>query len=349
MLRSAIIGLGTVSSVHEQAIKETHNGQLVAVCDVDENMKENYPDIPFYTDVEMMLASEELDIVHICLPHYLHYPVTKICAEYGVNVLQEKPLALDYQEGLLTAELAKNVPGKIGICFQNRYNATFQALVRLLKEEDHGKVKAVKGIVAWNRAGTYYSEKPWRGKWATAGGGTIINQAIHTLDLLQLLGGELLKCKASLSNITDYDVEVEDTAVANFTFDNDVTGFYMSTNAYATNSSVEIEVVTEKCTYVIKNNQLFGMDMEGNLVSLAKDEQKPDTKSYYGPSHSILIQHFYDAVEQDTEDYVTVEEALPSMLMIDAMKHSTKVGRTIDMDELKKDTPSHLETSIGVN
>lgn len=334
MLKSAIIGLGTVSSVHQQAIKETRNGELVAVCDSDESLRSLYPNLPFYTDVEALLANEELDIVHICLPHHLHYPITKLCAESGVHVLQEKPLALDYQEGLLTAELAKQVPGKIGICFQNRYNATFQALMQVLKENDC-QVKAVKGLVAWNRTQKYYDDKPWRGKWVTAGGGTIINQAIHTLDLMQLIGGELVACKASLSNIADFEVEVEDTAVANFTFENEVRGFYMSTNAYSTNASVEIEVVMDKGAYLIKNNQLFAVDDEGNLECLARDEQRADTKSYYGPSHSTLIQHFYDAVEQGTDDYVSVEEALPSMLMIDAMKHSTREGRKVDMMEIK--------------
>lgn len=342
MLNVAIIGLGTVSNVHRQAIQETHNGKLVAVCDSDEKKKKDYPGIPFYTDVAVMLAAEELDVVHICLPHHLHYPITKICAESGAHVLQEKPLAMDYHEGLLTAELAKNVPGKIGVCFQNRYNTTFQELLHRLKTEDHGAIKAIKGLVAWNRTEDYYTEKPWRGKWATAGGGTIINQAIHTLDLMQVLGGELKACKASLSNLTDYDMEVEDTAVANFTFENDVRGYYMSTNAYATNASVEIEVVTETCTYLIKNNQLFVIGENGDFEFLARDLQRADTKSYYGPSHGSIVQHFYQAVEHDTDDYVSVEEALPSMLMIDAMKESTRLDKTVQMIDLIK------ESKIGI-
>ena len=280
MLKIAIIGLGTVSSVHYQGIQESRNGQLVAVCDTDESCRTIYEGIPFYTDVEEMLANEDLDIVHICLPHYLHYPITKLCIEHGVHVLQEKPLSLSYEEGLRTAELAKNYPSKIAICFQNRYNASVQGLMTALKEEDHGAIIAVKGLVAWHRPNQYYIDKPWRGKWETAGGGTIINQAIHTLDLMQMVGGELLSCKASLSNITDYDMEVEDTAVANFTFQDDVSGFYMSTNAYGTNSSVELEVTTEKATYIIKNYQLFKIDLEGNLTVLAKDDQTIGTKSY---------------------------------------------------------------------
>lgn len=283
-----------------------------------------------------MLDQEKIDVVHICLPHHLHYPVTKICAEKGVHVLQEKPLSLDFCEGLKTAELAKKVSTKIAVCFQNRYNTTFQKLLEVLRTDETGEIKAIKGLVAWHRPDEYYTEKPWRGRWSTAGGGTIINQAIHTLDLMQVVGGELVACKASLSNITDYNVEVEDTAVANFTFEGNRTGFYMSTNAYATNSSVELEVVTEKATYTIKNYQLYKIDFDGNVTVLAQDEQKAGTKSYYGPGHATFIQRFYQAIEEDTDDFVSVEDALPSMLMIDAMKQSSTETRTILMEELKK-------------
>lgn len=346
MLRAAIIGLGAVSSVHYAGIQESSNGKLVAVCDTDESLRGRYPDVTFYSDVETMLEQEELDVVHVCLPHHLHYPVTKLCVEKGVHVLQEKPLSLDYEEGLCTKLLAEKYPAKISVCFQNRYNATFQKLMEVLNGGEYGAIKAVKGLVAWHRPDQYYIEKPWRGKWETAGGGTIINQAIHTLDLMQAIGGDLVSCKASLSNITDYDVEVEDTAVANFRFSSGATGFYMSTNAYATNSSVEIEVVTEKGTFMMKENQLFSIDVDGNIESLAQDAQSNHTKSYYGPSHATLIQHFYDAIENDTHDYVTVEEALPSMLMIDAMKKSSNEIRTIEMEEIKGDTSENRCTRI---
>lgn len=337
MLRAAIIGLGTVSSVHYAGIKQAQNGELVAVCDIDETLKTVYPDLPFYTDVETMLKNEELDVVHICLPHYLHYPITKLCAEKGVHVLQEKPLSLDYQEGVCVKELAEKTNSKIAICFQNRYNATSQKLLEVLSEGSSGEVKAIKGLVAWHRADQYYIDKPWRGKMDTAGGGTIINQAIHTLDLMQLIGGVLAACKASLSNITDYEVEVEDTAVANFTFAEGTKGLYMSTNAYATDSSVEVEVVTDQATFTIKNYQLFKVDFEGNVESLAVDARAEGTKSYYGPSHATFIQSFYNAIEADTDEYVSAEDALPSMLMIDAMKKSSREQRTIEMEEIKND------------
>lgn len=334
MLRAAIIGLGDVSPVHKYAIDASHNGELVAVCDVNEALKSRYPDVSFYTDVDAMLEKENLDVVHICLPHYLHYPITKRCIEKGVHVFQEKPLALDYTEGLKTLALAENSEFKVGVCFQNRYNETFMELQRVLAEENVGAVTAVKGLVAWYRPEIYYTTKPWRGQMEFAGGGSIINQAIHTLDLMQVLGGEIDKCKASLSNLTDYEIEVEDTAVANFTFKNGARGFYMSTNAYAENSSVELQVITENEKFTIKDNCLYRTNSSGKKELLLEDKPMQGTKFYYGPSHSALIQRFYNAIEQDADDYVTVKEALPAMLMIDAMKASSKENRTIEMEEI---------------
>lgn len=334
MLRVAIIGLGTVSTVHYNGIKTSKNGQLVAVCDSDETRQFVYEDVPFYNDVEKMLEQEDIDVAHICLPHYLHHEVSKICLENGVHVFQEKPLSIDYQEGAKTKELAETHKAKIGICFQNRYNDSVIELKRILKEEDTSWITAIKGLVAWNRPEVYYRAQPWRGKWAEAGAGTIINQAIHTLDLIQWFGGDLRFCKASLSNITNMAIEVEDTAVANFTFDNGTTAFYMSTNAYAINSSVELEVVTQKATYVIKENKLFKFDKDGNVTKLAEDEKVQGTKFYYGASHATAIQRFYDAVENDTDDYISVADALPSMLMIDAMKQSSRSNQSLDVSEI---------------
>ena len=182
----------------------------------------------------------------------------------------------------------------------------------MLADESVGAVKAVKGLVAWHRPETYYTTKPWRGQMEFAGGGSIINQAIHTLDLMQVLGGEIDRCKASLSNITDYDIEVEDTAVANFTFKNGARGFYMSTNAYVENSSVELQVITEKAKFTIKDNCLYRSNSSGEKELHLQDTPMQGTKFYY----------------------VTVRDALPAMLMIDAMKLSSKEKRTIEMEEI---------------
>src|SRR5699024_2878934 len=98
MLRIAMIGLGDIANIHLPIIRDNPNVSLVAVCDIDEHRKDAVPDATFYTNYEEMLAKENLDCVHICLPHYLHYEATKACVRRGVHVLQEKPLALNLEK-----------------------------------------------------------------------------------------------------------------------------------------------------------------------------------------------------------------------------------------------------------
>ncbi|UJF16178.1 Gfo/Idh/MocA family oxidoreductase [Jeotgalibaca sp. MA1X17-3] len=324
LLKVGIIGLGDVSLVHRHAIKTSQYGKIVAVCDRNPNLREDWMEFPFFTDVETMLQEMKLDVVHICLPHYLHYFMTKLCIQYDVHVLLEKPVAISFQEALEQNKLALSTDKKICVCFQNRYNKSFITLKERLEKEEVGKIKSVKGLVTWFRPETYYTSKPWRGMKKEAGYGSIINQSIHTLDLIQLLGGSISSCKASLSNLTDYDIEVEDTASATFIFESGVKAFFHATNAYTENSSVELQVVTEKEKFTIKDNKLYLTKLDGDKELIAEDDFVPGTKSYYGNGHVRLINSFYDSIINQNDDYITVKDALPSMEMIEMMDRSSQ-------------------------
>lgn len=333
MLKIAIIGLGDISRIHLSAIKANPHAELVAVCDSDATRKEVVPDIKFYTDYQEMLETEVLDCVHICLPHYLHYPATKACVEHGVHVFQEKPLALNTEEGLELVKLAeenKNV--KVCICFQNRFNESFEKLKEMVDRGEYGRIVGIKGLVTWARPKSYYDEKPWRGKLKYAGGGVMINQSIHTLDLMQLLGGEISSIRGSVDQLLDYGVETEDTASAAIKFRNGVTGFFFSTIANGNNSSVELQVILEKQKLTIKDSILTMLDENGKKVALIEDTKMPGSKFYYGASHLKLINKFYACILDDTEDYVHVKDALPSIQIIDLIVKSSQLKKEIKID-----------------
>lgn len=201
MLNVGLVGLGDISKVHIQAIQNSSMAQLVAICDKNELLGKGMPHVNYYHDLDKMIGSETLDCVHICLPHYLHVSATKTCVENGINVLQEKPLAINAKEGLELVKLQHKHPNvKIGICFQNRYNDTFQTLQKVVESKTYGEVIGVKGLVTWFRPESYYKDKPWRGKMSTAGGGVLINQSIHTLDLMQVLCGKIASIKELYHN-----------------------------------------------------------------------------------------------------------------------------------------------------
>lgn len=340
MLKVAIVGAGTISFIHEWAINQITDSELVAVCDINAKVKGKYPNLPFYEDFDAML-NEDIDVVHICLPHDLHVPYTKKCMEKGIHVYLEKPVGVTLDESRELLSFAENFPDvKVAVSFQNRYNKTSITLKNILAnrlpEYPIGEIKAVKGLVTWFRPESYYEAEPWRGTWENAGGGTISNQSIHTMDLMQwFVGQPLISGKGSLIKLLDYDIEVEDTAVGRFEFGEDISGLYFATNAYEVNSPVEIEVITTGNNYLIKNNALYQLDedhMDGKLI--IEDETFPGSKSYYGLGHKHCIEAFYKSILENNSNYIHLKDAMPSMEMIELLKKSNELERKVYTKEL---------------
>ncbi|RDW18607.1 Gfo/Idh/MocA family protein [Oceanobacillus chungangensis] len=336
MLNIAVIGLGDISKIHLPVIQENQNVTLVAVCDIDETLRDTVPGVKFYTDYHEMLTKEKLDCVHICLPHDQHYPATKACVENGVHVFQEKPLARSAEEGMFIVDLEEQHPDiKICVSFQNRLNESFEKMQEMIESGEYGKVTGLKGLVTWYRAKEYYDAKPWRGIMRQAGGGVMINQAIHTLDQMQLIGGEVDTIRGSIDNLVDYGYEVEDTATANIQFKNGATGLFFATVTNASNSSVEFQVILEKGKLTIKDSVLTKTNEEGKKEKVIEDAKLPGAKFYYGASHSKLINHFYTCIEEDSQDYIHARDAQTSMEMISAIRRSSEIKQPIKMEVYK--------------
>lgn len=334
MLRAAVIGLGDIAQIHVPLLQAMEKVELVALCDIDETKKEQFSiNVPFYTDYKDMLEQEKIDVVHICLPHFLHYPVTKYCVEHHVHVLQEKPLALNAQEAKENAQVEQTATTKCCLCLQNRMNASFQECKNIIQQGTFGKLVSISGIVAWARPEEYYTLKPWRGLWKYAGGGVMINQSVHTLDLMQVLGGEISAIKGNVCNLLDYKIEVEDTASAFIEFKNGVKGFFVATNANSANDSVHLEIHLEKAVLRIQDSKLFLIKPNQNPEELIEDAMLAGPKSYYGAGHQIVFHDFYQAIEQGTNEYIHLYEGIASMNMIDAILASSKQNQIMKMEE----------------
>lgn len=315
MLKVAIIGLGTVSPIHRKAIEMSENAELVAVCDIDITKKEGY-DIPFYTSVEEMLENEELDCVHICLPHDLHVPITKICCEYKVNVFTEKPVALNHEQATQLFDLEKKHSVKIGVCLQNRYNNTIVELKKLIETGEYGDFLGSKGIVTWCRTMDYYKASPWRGKKVNSGGGVMINQSIHTLDLLSYVIGDFKSVESKVSNFSLKNTDIEDFVMCQLKYKSCATAMFFATVSYVNNSSVELEFVFENTIFSIIDSKLYKIN-DGEKELICEDQKLEGTKHYYGASHCDAINKFHLAIINDNNDYINVKEAAKSIKTID--------------------------------
>ena len=336
MKKAAVIGLGTIAPIHLEAIARNPQIQLAGVCDTDESARRLAPEgVPFYTDYKEMIAAVNPDCVHLCLPHYLHYPVAKAMVEFGCNVFTEKPLAISPEEARNFVRLETDHPErKIGVCLQNRLNETTETLKAILESGECGKIVGARGIVPWFRDKEYYDVQPWRGQWVHAGSGTLMNQSIHTLDLLYHLCGPVKALRSSVSRLLDYDIEVEDTVTARLEFESGAKGVFWATNANFTNESVQIVVATEKATFTIADSFLTRKDPDGTVTVLCEDVRLPGTKFYFGASHSKLIDKFYHALETGGDDYVHVKDAEMSIRLIDAILRSDKENDIIYINEV---------------
>ena len=338
MLRVGIIGLGDISKIHIPAIEGYPEAQLVAACDIDEALRAMVPQIPFYSDYHQMLKEEQLDCVHICLPHHLHYPVTKAVVEHGVHVLLEKPLAHTLADSRAIVALEQAHPEvKIGVSLQNRLNETIEELQSIVQSGRYGKLIGVKGLVAWQRPKEYYETKPWRSAMVTAGGGVMINQSIHTLDLMQFIAGEIESIRGSIDQLLDYGYDIEDTASAHIKFQNGATGLFFATIANDHNDSVEFQVTLEEAQLTIKDSVLM-IDQENKQI-LSEDQKLPGTKFYYGASHMKLIAQFYQQIVMKGDDYIHANEAQTSIEMIDLIYRSSQTKQTLSFaDQLKRES-----------
>ncbi len=333
MIRSAIIGLGDISFVHLDAILSDPENQLAAACDLNEELRSRVPEgTPFFTDYREMVLKIRPDVVHVCLPHYLHYPVTKDLVEMGVDVFCEKPVALNIAQAEQFAALEEAHPErKICICLQNRMNETTEALKAIIDSGEYGAVTGVRGIVPWYRNPEYYSLKPWRGTWEYAGGGTMINQSLHTLDLMYYLGGPVKKLHALVGQLNDYGIEVEGDVVARLEYANGAKGLFFATNNNYANESVQIRVKLEKAVFHIEDSTLTRIDPDGSREVIAKAPVLEGIKFYYGASHSRMVQRFRRAVESRSDDYIHVRDAVMVIRLMETIFRSAKEDALLDV------------------
>jgi len=213
IFRAAIAGCGSVAQVHAQSLHALPGAELVACADIRREradaMAAQYG-AAAYDSVEAMLDAEKPDVLHICTPHPLHTPIAQMASQRGIAVFTEKPPVVTAEQWAQFEAMKGKVP--VGICFQNRYNACVCLMKELLASPEAGRALGARAFVTWKREAPYYTDSGWRGTWETEGGGCLINQSIHTFDLLTWLLGEAHDVRGSMRNHSLAGViEVEDT------------------------------------------------------------------------------------------------------------------------------------------
>ncbi|MGL4653198.1 Gfo/Idh/MocA family protein [Cetobacterium sp.] len=315
-LNVGIVGCGVISSVHIPLILKKNN--LVAVCDINQKKAKEIAsqnNCSYYKDYFEMLKKEKLDVVHILTPHNIRYDVIKEAVKNNTHIIIEKPLAFTYEEAeKINNLLDKNPNIEATVIYQNRRNETYLKLKNELSKKNLGKILGIEATVFWRRDLEYYKESSWRGKNLESGGGLLINQAIHTLDWMQDIGGEINNTTGIISKLKNKNIEVEDTASINIEFENGIVGFFSGTLCNSINSSVLLNVICEKGNYTIRNGNLYLYNKDKE--ELISSDIKGEIKDYYGASHEKEIYNFYNSLGNIEKTYFSVKESMKSLKIV---------------------------------
>ena len=353
-LKTALVGVGKVTDMHARALVNLKESQFTAVCGRSHEKTEKYAakyGINAYTDVADMVSKEKIDVVIICTPHPNHREPTLAALEAGANVLIEKPMASSLEDCDAMIETSRRFGKQIGVVCQRRW---YLPAMRAKEAIDAGKIgRPVFGTVnmlGW-RDKAYYDSDPWRGTWKGEGGGVLVNQAPHQLDMLQWFMGEIDECYGVWSNLNHPYIEVEDTANAILKFKNGAVANIIVSNSQKPGifgkvhvhgeSGASVGVQTDGGAMFVAGmssileppvNDLWNVPGEEQMLQQWVKEDSdffnklPKQMDYF---HERNIEDYLQAILEGRPPMITAEDGRVTVEIFTAIYRSTRDGKPV--------------------
>jgi len=341
-VRFGIIGVGNqghsyIVNIFEKGLVE--NGYLTAVCDINparlDAVKEKLGDkqIGYFDNHIEMLESDLCDAVLIETPHYDHPQLVEDCLTRGVNVICEKPAGVYTKQVRLMNEVAEKSDAKFGMMFNQRTNCLYRKMRELVRSGEIGELQRVTWIITdWFRSQCYYDAGSWRATWDGEGGGVLINQCPHQLDLVQWVVGELpTKVRGFCKYGKWHDIEVEDDVTAYFEYANGATGMFITTTG-ETPGTNRFEISGTKGKILCENNELVlyknKMDSQEYVKTVQKTFGRPDYDKIVVETDGLNLQHagiinnFANALLGKEELFVDGREGISGVELMNAIELS---------------------------
>ncbi|MBX6764980.1 MAG: Gfo/Idh/MocA family oxidoreductase [Rubrobacteraceae bacterium] len=353
-MRFGIVGCGVIGPHHALAISGLENAELVAVADlVPERARRLASEYhcDFYRDETGLLARNDIDAVCICTPSGIHAEGAIAAMEAGKDVVVEKPvdITLEAVDRLLAVQKATG--RKVAVISQHRFDPATRIVKEAVGSGRFGRLTLGSAEVRWWRSQSYYESGVWRGTWALDGGGALMNQSIHSIDLLQWLMGPVVEVRAYTGLLAHERIEVEDTAVAILRFSNGALGNIVATTAAYPGLTARITVHGDSGSAVIDNDRLdyfhiaggrgagaaYGIGGGGNQAEKVIEQYGTVTSSSgagtdpssLSMAHRDQIQDFIEAIREDREPLVNVEEGRKALAIILGIYESAKTGKPV--------------------
>ena len=337
MKQFAIIGCGAVSQFHAKAIQELENGNLYGVYDTRresaEKFASSYEGCKVFSTLDELFSCKEVDIVNICVPSGLHAELAIKAAKAGKHVIVEKPMAITKEQLDNVVQAAEVNKTKISVVTQLRFTPAIQKAKEAIDSGRLGKILLADFSGKYYRSPEYYAESGWRGTWAMDGGGALMNQGIHGIDLIQyLMGG--VKSVYALCRTQARDIEAEDSAYLIVEYKNGAIGSIHGTTVANPGYPRMLEITGTEGTIKIEEDEIKAWDVAGEKVEVKDTQIKSgsDPMAINCKYHKAQFADLIEAIEQDRAPMVDVYEGRKPVDIILAAYESSKTGKRIDLE-----------------
>ena len=334
--KAGIIGCGRILPMHAVPLSVSEEAEISAFCDIKKERAEaaarKYGGNA-YTDYREMLEDARPDAVHLCVPHYLHPVIAEYAMRHHCSVLSEKPMAIRLEDAERCVKTAEETGVLYGVIYQCRYNTASRFVKNALERGKLGKIISARSTLTWLRSDHYYDDSDWKGTWDKEGGGVVIDQAIHSIDLANwMIGSDPLYVSAGIANRGHELISVEDSAEGLIRYRNGVDyGFYCMNN-YGCDEPIEIRLLCEKGKATFSYDEAPIVYDDGRTESVAQERDDlvyEGGKDYWGFQHRKQIDQFYRALSGKEPLEITGKEALKIQKIVCAIYESGKTGKKI--------------------
>ena len=338
-----IIGAGIISDIHAQAINAIPNAKLVGVYTPNKNKSQAFADkynCESYDTLEAMLAVASIQIVCVCTPSGIHLDPAIQSLNAGKHVVIEKPLEVSLEKCDQIIEAADKAGLKTAVIFPSRFYDASQQIRQAIDEKRFGNLALGDAYVKWSRSEAYYKSAAWRGTWKLDGGGALMNQGIHSVDLLQWYMGDVAEVQAVMTNVKHKTIEVEDTVVATLHFENGALGVIQCSTAVYPGALKRIEIMGTSGTAILEESNLIKWQFEqpaANDEAIQKSMSaktvshggvsNPADISFYG--HQKQLEDMIVSVQTNKKPLIDARDGRKSVAIVLAIYESARSGKKV--------------------
>jgi predicted dehydrogenase len=343
-IRLGIAGLGQMGANHAAAVAggKIPGLELSAVADVDSKRLAQWLPARGFSSAEAMIESGAIEAILIATPHFDHTAIGVAALQAGLHVLVEKPISVHKAEAERLVAAHRAHPQLVfAAMFNQRSDPHFRKLRELLQSGELGELRRVNWTVTdWYRTQCYYAQGGWRATWAGEGGGVLLNQCVHNLDLLQWLFGQPTRVRAHCGFGRYHDIEVEDDVTAYLEFPNGATGVFIASTG-ETPGTNRLEIVAERAKVVYEANRISYVRNEVPMTEFARAATQPFARPPmtdvavatldHGGQHAEILRNFGEAILERAPLIAPAAEGIHSVELANAMLMSAWTGETIDL------------------